>query len=46
MIVLGTDFFTENGLYFSTGIAFAYSTSPTTYVAATAGEQVTCVRYK
>jgi hypothetical protein len=46
MIVLGTDFFTQNGLYFSTGIAFAYSTTFLTYTAATAAEQVTCVRYK
>ena len=46
MVVLGTDFFTQNGMYFSTGIAFAYSTAFLTYVAGTAGEQVTCVRYK
>lgn len=44
-IVIGTDFFTDFGSYFSTGIAFAYSTTPDTYTAATAGDQTTIIRY-
>lgn len=46
MVVLGSDFFTPNGMYFATGIAFAFSTTFLTYTAGTAGEQVTCVRFK
>lgn len=36
----------ENGYNFSTGIAFAYSTTEFTYTAATAGEQCTIIMFK
>ena len=45
MLVLGSDYFSLNGVYFSTGIAFAFSTTANTYTAATAGEQTTSVLY-
>ena len=44
-IIIGTDFFTSLGINFSSGIAFGYSTSATTYSAGTAGEQMTFVSY-
>lgn len=44
-ITIGTEFFGENGLNLSTGIAFAYSTTATTYTAATAAEQLTQITY-
>lgn len=43
---LGTDFFGQNGLNFTTGIAFAFSTTEGTYTAGTAGDQFTQVNYK
>lgn len=36
----------EGGTAFSTGIAFAFSTTATTYTAGTAGEQLTIIHYK
>lgn len=45
-IVIGADFFTAAGLHFTTGIAFAFSTTAATYTAATAGDQTTMVTYK
>lgn len=45
-IVIGEDFFTAAGLHFTTGIAFAFSTTAATYTAATAGDQITLVTYK
>lgn len=39
-------FFGENGYNFSTGIAFAFSTTEGTYTAATAGDQATIIMYK
>lgn len=45
-IVIGADFFTNEGINFSTGIAFAFSTTQNTYTAGTAGEQSTFVNFK
>lgn len=45
-IRIGAEFFSANGLHFSTGIAFGFSTTSGTYTAGTAGEQVTQVVYK
>jgi hypothetical protein len=45
-IVIGTDFFTNEGVNFSTGIAFAFSTTMNTYTAGTAGDQSTFIQYK
>lgn len=45
-IVIGADFFTNEGIGFGTGIAFAFSTTRNTYTAATAGDQSTFVNYK
>jgi hypothetical protein len=45
-INLGPEFFTANGIYFSTGIAFAFSTTQGTYTAGTAGEQFTQATFK
>lgn len=45
-IVIGTDFFTQAGVSFSSGIAFAFSTTLNTYTAATAADQSTFVNYK
>lgn len=44
-VIIGTDWFTNEGLIFPTGIAFAFSTTETTYTAGAAGDQVTQVRY-
>lgn len=44
-IVIGTDFFTQTGAYFSVGIAFAFSTTKNTYTAGTASDQSTLVHY-
>lgn len=44
--IIGTDFFGINGLNFSTGIAFAFSTTEGTYTAGTAGDQFTQIQYK
>jgi len=45
-ILVGTDFFTNAGANFTTGIAFAFSTTKDTYTAGTATEQSTTVHYK
>lgn len=45
-IVFGTDFFTQAGMNFSTGIAFAFSTTQGTYTAGTAGDQFTQIHFK
>lgn len=44
-VLIGTDFFTNEGANFSTGIAFAFSTTKDTYTAGTAGEQTTIIHY-
>lgn len=44
-IIVGTDFFTNNGVNFATGIAFAFSTTRDVYTAATAGDQSTRILY-
>lgn len=44
-VLIGTDFFTQAGAHFSTGIAFAFSTTKDTYTAGTAGDQSTLVHY-
>jgi hypothetical protein len=45
-LVVGSEFFGLAGLHFSTGIAFAFSTTEATYTAGTAAEQMTFVTYK
>lgn len=45
-IGIGTDFFTNAGATFSTGIAFAFSTTPNTYTAGTASEQTTLIHFR
>lgn len=45
-VVIGNDFFGPDGMPFDTGIAFAFSTTETTYTAAVAADQVTFVQYK
>lgn len=45
-IIVGTDFFNEEGIFFDTGIAFGYSNSPNNFAAGTAAEQNTFVTYK
>lgn len=45
-VLIGTDFFTNAGAHFTTGIAFAFSTTKDTYTAGTATEQSTIVMYK
>lgn len=45
-IIIGTDFFTNAGCHFATGIAFAFSTTIDVYTAATASEHSTWVQYK
>ena len=44
--LIGDDFWGENGQNFATGIAFAFSTTETTYTAGTAANQVTQILYK
>jgi hypothetical protein len=44
-IIVGSDFFTMGGIYFSAGIAFAFSTTINTYTAGVAGEQSTFIQY-
>ena len=44
-VIIGTDYFGPAGRNFSTGIAFAYSTTQGTYTAGTAAEQFTFVKY-
>lgn len=43
--VIGSDFYTLAGVNFSTGIAFAFSTTSGTYTAGTASDQMTTVCY-
>ena len=43
--IIGTDFFSNQGAYFSTGIAFAFSTTINTYTAGVASEQTTFITY-
>lgn len=45
-VVFGIDWFTPGGMNFSTGIAFAFSTTESTYTAGTATDQMTFVNYK
>lgn len=45
-ILIGADFFTDAGITFAPGLAFAFSTSPTIYTAGTASEQQTTVVLK
>lgn len=45
-VMVGTDFFTNAGANFGTGIAFAFSTTKDTYTAGTAGDQSTIIHYK
>lgn len=43
--LIGVDFFTANGLAFTTGLAFAFSTTRDTYTAGSAGDQQTQINY-
>lgn len=45
-ITIGDTFFGEHGAHFTTGIAFAFSTTEATYTAATATDQMTHIMYK
>ena len=45
VIVLGTDFFTEEGVTFANGIAFAVSTTPLTLTLGVAGDQQSRIVY-
>lgn len=45
-IIIGTDFFTQEGANFAAGIAFAFSTTRDTYTAGTAADQATVIHYK
>lgn len=45
-VTIGNDFFGQQGLNFTTGIAFAFSTTEGTYTAGTAGDQFTQINYK
>lgn len=45
-LVLGTEFFSQAGMNFSTGIAFAFSTTEGTYTAGAAADQFTQIQYK
>ncbi len=44
-VTLGDNWFSTNGMYFGTGIAFAFSTTSGTYTAATASDQMTQILY-
>lgn len=44
--LIGEDFFSAAGANFSTGIAFAFSTTQNTYTAGTAADQATVVHFK
>jgi len=46
VVVLDGQFFGENGFNFTTGIAFAFSTTEGTYTAGAAGDQFTQIMYK
>lgn len=43
--VIGTDFFTNAGCAFATGIAFAFSTTRDIYTAGSAGDQQTSIQF-
>lgn len=45
-LVLGTEFFSQAGMNFSTGIAFAFSTTEGTYTAGAAADQFTQIQFK
>lgn len=45
-IIIGTDFFTNEGAHFSAGIAFAFSIGLTAYVAGIETDQATWIQYK
>ena len=44
-VIIGTDFFTDEGIGFTNGIAFAFSTTAATYTAGSAGDQQTTVTF-
>jgi hypothetical protein len=44
-LIIGSDFFLQNGLAFSTGIAFGFSSTSGTYTAATASDMRLVARY-
>ena len=44
-VLIGTDFFTNEGGHFTTGIAFGFSSTKDTYTAGTASEQSTEIHY-
>lgn len=46
MTVIGTDFFSNEGLHCSSGIAFGYSTAANSYAAGTAGDCTAMVVFK
>lgn len=46
LIILGSDFFAKGGVFFSTGIAYGFSTTQGTYTAGTAADQFNHVIYK
>lgn len=46
ILFIGNDLLTNNGIFFSTGIAYAWSTTAGTYTAATASEHDTTVLFK
>lgn len=46
MLIVGSEFFTTNGIYFSTGIASGFSTTEATYTAGLAADQFIHVVYK
>lgn len=46
VVELGVDYFDDDGEWFGTGIAWAWSTTAATYTAATAAEHTTTVRYE
>jgi hypothetical protein len=45
-IIVGTDFFTQAGAHFPTGIAFGFSTTKETYTAGTATDHSTWILFK
>lgn len=45
-VTFGEEFFSNAGINFSTGIAFAFSTTEATYTAGTASDQMTHIVYK
>lgn len=44
-VILDESFFTQNGLFFSVGIAYGFSTTEATYTAGAAADQFAHVRY-